>query len=181
MSVLEVGVGTGPNFAHYPPAVVSIDAIDTSPAMIAQAKAKFDQLKEATTTAASPHVSFHIMSTESMPLESGSFDTAVDTYGLCSYADPAAALAEMVRVTRADGRGRILLLERGRSNQYEWLNTYLDYKADKHARSNGCDRNRDIEGIVGTLDGRVKIVQKRVFHLGTSYLYVLAVPKKKDR
>ena len=39
-----------------------------------------------------------------MGFESGSFDTVVDTFGLCSYEDPVAALREMARVCRRGDR-----------------------------------------------------------------------------
>ena len=39
-----------------------------------------------------------------------SFDTVVDTFGLCSFDDPVKVLVEMQRVCRKDG-GVILLME----------------------------------------------------------------------
>jgi ubiquinone/menaquinone biosynthesis C-methylase UbiE len=48
-----------------------------------------------------------------LPYADGSFDTVLDAFGLCSYEDPVAALREMRRVCRPDGR--VLLLEHGRS------------------------------------------------------------------
>ena len=78
-----------------------------------------------------------------MRFKSGSFDTVVDTFGLCSYEDPVAVLREMTRVCRKSGRGgqregssggggggggggdagaddggRLLLLEHGRSESH---------------------------------------------------------------
>ena len=48
-----------------------------------------------------------VQAKKGMGFESGSFDTVVDTFGLCSYEDPVAALREMARVCRrGDGRGR---------------------------------------------------------------------------
>lgn len=42
-----------------------------------------------------------------------SFDTVIDTFGLCSVEDPVAMLREMARVCKPDGR--VYLLEHGRS------------------------------------------------------------------
>lgn len=47
----------------------------------------------------------------------------VDTFGLCSFEDPAVALKEMQRCCRPGGK--VLLLEHGRSS-WGWLNTILD-------------------------------------------------------
>ena len=48
-----------------------------------------------------------------LPYGDGAFDTVVDTFGLCSYEDPIAALREMRRVCQPGGQ--VLLLEHGRS------------------------------------------------------------------
>lgn len=50
---------------------------------------------------------------ESLPYADETFDTVVDTFGLCSFYDPVKALQEMARVCKRDGR--ILLLEHGRN------------------------------------------------------------------
>ncbi len=50
---------------------------------------------------------------QSMPFENSSFDCVVDTFSLCVFPDPAAALREIARVLRPDGTA--LLLEHCRS------------------------------------------------------------------
>ena len=54
-------------------------------------------------------------------------------------------LREASRVCKADGR--ILLMEHGRGH-YDWLNDYLDGKAQKHHDTWGCWWNRDILSIL---------------------------------
>mmetsp|Transcript_12318 Transcript_12318/g.33032 ORF Transcript_12318/g.33032 Transcript_12318/m.33032 type:complete len:110 (+) Transcript_12318:611-940(+) len=73
------------------------------------------------------------------------FDTVVDTFGLCSFSDPVEALREMKRVVKPGGK--ILLLEHGKSH-YQWLTTFLNERADAHAERYGCYWNRDILALV---------------------------------
>ncbi|KAL2149382.1 hypothetical protein VTH82DRAFT_8730 [Thermothelomyces myriococcoides] len=74
------------------------------------------------------------------------YDTIVQTFGLCSVADPARLLANMAAKLQPD-TGRIILLEHGRG-VYDWINRRLDKSAPKHFRKFGCWWNRDIEKLV---------------------------------
>ncbi|KAL2144844.1 hypothetical protein VTI28DRAFT_8404 [Corynascus sepedonium] len=74
------------------------------------------------------------------------YDTIIQTFGLCSVADPATLLANMAAKVRPN-TGRIILLEHGRG-VYDWINRRLDKSAPKHFRKFGCWWNRDIEKIV---------------------------------
>ena len=100
-----------------------------------------------------------------------SFDTVIDTFGLCSIDNPVDALREMKRVTKPGGR--ILLLEHGKSATYQWLTDFLDRKSASHRAKWGCTWNRDIEGLLdkaGLTDREVKL-----HHLGTTYRIVCTV------
>ncbi|KAH8884667.1 hypothetical protein GQ53DRAFT_751956 [Thozetella sp. PMI_491] len=74
------------------------------------------------------------------------YDTIVQTFGLCSVADPAKLLESMASRLKP-GSGRILLLEHGRG-WLDWINRRLDGSAEKHFQRYGCWWNRDIEKIV---------------------------------
>jgi len=95
--VLEIGVGSGHNLPYYRKdqveRIVGIDPCSTSWAL-AQPRAK---------TLGVP-IEFIEGSAESMPLPDASFDTVLMTYSLCTIPDAQAALHEMRRVLKPDGR-----------------------------------------------------------------------------
>ena len=100
-AVLEIGVGTGLNMPHYPPAVTAITA--AAPAAVLD--------ERAARRARDRGIAVELVNAraESLPFAAGSFDTAVATFVLCTVADPAAAAGELARVLRPGGR--ILFLE----------------------------------------------------------------------
>jgi len=95
--VLEIGVGSGHNLPYYRKdqveRIVGIDPCSTSWAL-AQPRAK---------TLGVP-IEFIEGSAESMPLPDASFDTVLMTYSLCTIPDAQAALHEMRRVLKPNGR-----------------------------------------------------------------------------
>ncbi|CAK7216441.1 hypothetical protein SBRCBS47491_002825 [Sporothrix bragantina] len=74
------------------------------------------------------------------------YDTVVQTFGLCSVADPVVLLANMAAVVKPD-TGRIVLLEHGRGG-WSVVNSLLDKYATKHFARFGCWWNRDMAAIV---------------------------------
>lgn len=98
--VLEVAVGTGRNFAHYPVAV-SLTGVEISPAMLARARQRAADLGLT--------VDLCEADAQALPFADGSFDTVVCTLSLCNIPDDVAAVAEMGRVLRPGGR--LLLLD----------------------------------------------------------------------
>jgi ubiquinone/menaquinone biosynthesis C-methylase UbiE len=96
--VLELGVGTGLSFRHYPPEVEQLVAVEPEPTMRANAaKAAREvaldvQLVEGTADA--------------LPAPDASVDAAVVSQVLCSVPDQARALAELRRVLRPGGELR---------------------------------------------------------------------------
>lgn len=129
--VLEIAVGTGKNLRYYPRAC-QLTALDLSPAMLAIARKRSERL--------GLNATFLMMDAEALAFPGQSFDTVVDTLSLCTFPDPVAALREMAKVCRPDGR--ILLLEHGRSDR-EWLSRWQDRRADRHAKALGCRWNRE--------------------------------------
>ena len=170
--VLEVGAGTGRNLGYYPgPSTVEkIILTDRSDNMLLRVKEKLSKM---------PSVErdrYEVLVADASNLHSypeSSFDTVVDTFGLCSFDDPVAVLKELQRVCKAEGT--ILLLEHGRSNTFSGLSSYLDKHAERHAKNWGCVWNRDISKIVASSGLKLEIL--RNFHFGTTY-YIVCRPSK---
>jgi ubiquinone/menaquinone biosynthesis C-methylase UbiE len=98
--VLEVGAGAGLNLDHYPPGVRLV-LVEPDPYSRRRLQALVDASeREATVIAARA---------EELPLPDGSFDAVVSTLVLCSVGDLEAALGEIRRVLRPDGR--LVLIE----------------------------------------------------------------------
>jgi ubiquinone/menaquinone biosynthesis C-methylase UbiE len=149
--VLEVAAGTGKNLPYYPRSC-QITAVDLSPAMLERARKRAGTLGRS--------VTFLEMDAQALAFPDHSFDTVVSTLSTCTFPDPAAALREMGRVCRTDGR--ILLLEHGRSDR-AWLGRWQDRLADRHARRLGCHWNREPLQLVQQASLAVRSSQRRFF------------------
>jgi len=104
-NVLEVGLGSGHNLEHYTKSVTKVTAID--PAV------EVTDLAQARIATAVPPVQLLNTSAEEIPFESGSFDTVVSTWTLCSIPDVTSALAEIRRVIKPGGQ--FIFIEHGAS------------------------------------------------------------------
>lgn len=98
--ILEVGVGTGKNFAFYP-ADARMTAIDFSPNMLRQARRK-QQRKDLA-------VHLDLMDVQSLAYADNCFDTVVASFVFCSVPQPRKGLKELYRVLKPGGQ--LLLLE----------------------------------------------------------------------
>ena len=92
---LEVAVGTGRNLRYYPPQVKLI-GLDLSPAMIARAAKKAEDLEFPITLVEGD--------AQRLPFADRSFETVVCTLSLCTIPDQERALREMHRVLVPGGR-----------------------------------------------------------------------------
>lgn len=117
--------GTGRNCKYYPPnSVERVVLTDSSDQMLLQAQQKVKDLDRE-----EPKFAFLTADSQHLDFKDNTFDTVVDTFGLCSFDDPVAVLKEMDRVCKPDGK--ILLLEHGRSKTWNWITNYLDKNAGK--------------------------------------------------
>ena len=103
--VLEIGVGTGLSFSHYPD-VDELVAVEPSEPMLRRARERAAALGREVTFVAAP--------VETLPFGDASFDTVVVLAVLCTVEDPEQAVREIHRVLRAGGH--LLFLEHVRSS-----------------------------------------------------------------
>lgn len=104
--VLEIGVGSGLNFAHYNPATVSqLYALEPNPGMrrLAERQRQRTKLK----------VELLDLPGERIPLEDNTVDTVVSTFTLCTIPGIVEAIRGMGRVLKPDGK--LIFFELGRS------------------------------------------------------------------
>jgi methyltransferase OMS1 len=179
-TVLEVAAGTGRNLQYYPTsAVTKVVIVDSSESMLQKARQKIQQQQQKQQKERQNAIQFETNVADASNLaqyEDNTFDTVVDTFGLCSFDDPAVVLKELQRVCKPEGK--ILLLEHGRTKSYSGLSNYLDKHAEQHARNWNCVWNRDIEQIVR--DSGLKIQSYHTWHFGTTY-YMVCLPQKKQQ
>ncbi len=94
--VVEIGFGSGLNVPHYPAGVTAVAAVEPSD----------DAWKLAGERVHASRVPVERSATDaqSLPYRDNSFDSAVTTWSLCTIPDPGAALQELRRVLKPEGR-----------------------------------------------------------------------------
>jgi SAM-dependent methyltransferase len=102
---LEIGAGTGANLDLYPDSVTELVLAEPDEHMRAQLEAKLPGLGR--------RVEVVGAGGEALPFADASFDTVITTLVLCTIPDPEAALSEVARVLKPDGR--LLFLEHVRA------------------------------------------------------------------
>lgn len=154
--VLEVAVGSAPNFPHYAPEVQLV-GLDWSPRMLELARTK-----------TKGQVKLIEGDLCHLPFPDSSFDAVVCTFGLCSTLQPLQALAEMRRVVKPEGS--LVLLEHGAADS--WFETWkLRLTHYKDLCTSGCNNNQDVDKLV--LASGLHIVQRWREDKGRIYAYTL--------
>ena len=152
--VLEVGVGSGLNLAYYDARKVSkVIGLDPSPEMTRKAARSARR--------APIEVEFVNAPAESIPLASGSVDTALVTYALCTIPETGPALREIGRVLRPGGR--LVFCEHGLApdaNVRKWQDRITPVWK---RLAGGCHLNRDIPALIE--QGGFRIVSMETMYL----------------
>ncbi len=138
--VLEIGFGTGLNLRHYAPAVTRLTIVDDADILHARVDARI---------AAAPFpVERAQLSAERLPFDSARFDYVVSTWTLCTIPDAAAAIREVGRVLRPDGR--FVFLEHGRSDAPRVARWQDRLNPVQRVVACGCNLNRRIDDLIAS-------------------------------
>ena len=137
--VLEIGFGTGLNLPFYRSAVTSLTLLDTERLLPARVKRRMDACR-------ARHVVTAQTTAEELPLASATFDCVVSTFTLCTIKDVAAALAELRRVLKPNGR--FLFAEHGRSDSRSLARWQDRLNPLQRWWACGCNLNRPIERLI---------------------------------
>ncbi len=157
--VLEIGVGTGRNFAYYPPGI-NVEAIDFSSNMLDEAKTK-----------RAADTGLHRADIESLPFKANTFHRIVGSFVFCSIPDPVEGARSIARVLHPNGDVR--LVEHVRSQ-----NAIL--AAIGHALSPftrflfGYSTNRDTAKNLE--EGGLQVTEKRSLWFHDVFTYIQAHP-----
>jgi len=144
---LEVGAGTGFNFAHYPDSVSDLVLSEPFGPMADQLRAKVAASGRPAEIVEAPG--------EALPFPDDSFDTVALTLVLCTVPDPAAALREIARVMKPGGR--FLFLEHVRSDQPGLAKWQDRLHGPWYAFGHGCHCNRD---TLATIEASPLLVER---------------------
>lgn len=158
-TVLEVGIGSALNLPFYDPGKVGlVYGLEPSEGMRRKAQSKLES---------SPvPVEWLDLPGEKIPLEDNSVDTVLLTFTLCTIPDSQAALAQMRRVLRPEGR--LLFLEHGQAPD-TGVRKWQDRITPAWKKiAGGCHLNRPISHLLEDAGFRVEEIDN---------LYVPNTPK----
>lgn len=149
--VLELGVGTGATFPHYPQDLRSLTALDLSSAM----------LREAHLKALALPFPVRLMrgDFQNLPFGDACFDTVVSSLGLCGIPDPARLFSQVRRVLRPGGQ--LLALEHVRPPN-RWLGALADASDPAFDHFVGCHPNRRTPDLLRDAGFQVEVLDRRL-------------------
>jgi SAM-dependent methyltransferase len=138
-TVVEVGSGIGSNFAHYPPAVTEVVAVEPEPYL----RAKSEE------AASAAPVSVRVVDgvADALPVEPGSIDAGVVSLVLCSVPDQDAALAELHRAIKPGGELRFYEHVISNRESRRRVQRFLDKTFYPHM-AGGCHLTRDTRAAI---------------------------------
>jgi ubiquinone/menaquinone biosynthesis C-methylase UbiE len=164
---LEVALGTGLNLPYYTADVTQAVGGDLSRGMLQVARARGNELGRT--------IALAQLDAERLPFRDAVFDTVAVSLSLCTIPDPVAALREIARVCRPDGR--VVLLEHVISpvRPIAWLQRLV---TPYQVRAIGCHFDRDTIGLLRREGFAVDSDRSRLFGI---FRLVVARPPAHSR
>lgn len=136
--VLEIGAGSGLNLPFYGASVNEVLALEPAPVLLAMARGAAG--------GCAGKVRFIEASAEAIPVETGSIDTVVTTWTLCTIPQLGVAFGEMRRVLRFGGR--LLFVEHGQAPD-AGVRRWQDRLTPLWRRvAGGCHLNRPMQALI---------------------------------
>lgn len=136
--VLEIGVGSGLNFTRYGEQVEAVIGLDPSPRLLAMAR------KRATEAAVSAW--FVQGAAAALPFADTVMDSVVMTWTLCSVPEPLAALREIRRVLKQ--QGKLLFVEHGLAPHRQVAQWQRRLTPLWRCVSGGCHLDRKVDELL---------------------------------
>ncbi|MBO0860520.1 MAG: class I SAM-dependent methyltransferase [Chloracidobacterium sp.] len=136
---LEIGFGTGLNLPYYPGTVTRLTAIDSENMLE-------DRVEKRIAVCGIPVTRMLLDAQGRFPFEDQTFDTIVTTLTLCSIPDVSAALSEIRRLLRPEGR--FVFFEHGRSDDPEVARRQDRFNPIQKIIAAGCNMNRRIDELI---------------------------------
>jgi ubiquinone/menaquinone biosynthesis C-methylase UbiE len=136
---LEIGFGTGLNLPYYPEAVTKLTAIDSENMLE-------DRVERRIAACPIPVTKMRLDAQGRLPFDDHTFDTVVSALTLCSIGDASAALAEIRRVLKPEGR--FVFFEHGRSDNPKVARRQDRFNPIQKVIGVGCNMNRKIDDLI---------------------------------
>ncbi|MEP6564627.1 MAG: class I SAM-dependent methyltransferase [Mesorhizobium sp.] len=171
-TVVEVGFGSGLNLPYYDAAKVErLVGVDPDGTMLGLAAPKIHSMPFA--------VECIRAGGESLPLADGFADTVVVTYAFCTIPDPEAALAEIRRILKPEGR--LIFIEHGQAEGQRHRKWQDRLNRIWGQLAGGCQLNRNPLRLVGGAGFRLVHEERKRFplpfwQLGSHYAGVALPP-----
>jgi ubiquinone/menaquinone biosynthesis C-methylase UbiE len=171
--VVEVGAGSGLNFAHYPATVTEVVAIEPEPTLRAAA--------ERAASEAPVPVSVRAGAAEALELADGETDAAVASLVLCSVRDQPRALAELHRVLRPNGELRFYEHVIADRQPLRAMLQLADHSGLWPAICGGCHPARDTGAAIEAADFTIERCERfgfRASALEPSVPHILGIARR---
>lgn len=146
--VIEIGAGTGLQFAHYPPGA-EVYAVEPDRAMIERAS-----LRRRDTRAS---ITLVVADARALPFRDGAFDMAIVALAFCTIPEPERAAGEMRRVLSASGTARLIEHVRATHRIVAWPQVALTPLWRRMA--GGCHLARRTEDVIRRAGFEVAVAQ----------------------